>query len=43
MDQNASEKGYALRSEQSDNRYGKRGDGNGLYSALGNVSSGKIV
>lgn len=43
MDKNASGKGYALRSEQSDNRYGERRNGNRIYSALGDVPSGEIV
>ena len=43
LDQNASGKGYALRSEQGYNRYGERSNGNRLYSALGNVYCGKIV
>lgn len=43
MDKNNRRKSNAVRPEQSDNRHGERRNGNRIYSALGDVPSGKIV
>lgn len=43
MDKDDRWKSNAVRSEQGHNRYGERRNGNRIYSALGDVPSGKIV
>ena len=43
MDKNKRWKSNAVRPEQGHNRHGERRNGNRIYTALGDLSSGKIV